>query len=263
MSDPSAMSDGLSQLLSFALTHVPAACHASTPLYLLATAGVRALSSTDATTLLNTAADIIQRYPYTAHASHSHGFMFAREHVRLLSGSVEGLNGWIAINYLAHTLNDTRTLTNTDSDSVNTRTHNTIGVIEMGGASLQLTYALTDDDAEYGEHVSEAIRAHDEKLAVLHIAGIHAHMQSMHESDDIHTCTCVVCVVVCMCRCELYRLHSQLHELWHGESNRKSTQRTATPSCVHAYRCVCVCVCVCVCTMTGAIRHTFQRIPAS
>ena len=109
-------------LLDFASKHVPARLHASTPIYLYATAGLRTIPLSDAERILFECRRILATSP----------FLFAPDRVRIISGVQEGINGWIAANYLSRHF---------DSDESSPRT---VGVLEMGGASFQLTYAPAD-----------------------------------------------------------------------------------------------------------------------
>ena len=109
-------------LLDFATQYVPAALQASTPIYLYATAGLRTIPLPDAELILFECRRVLASSP----------FLFQAERVRIISGVQEGINGWIAANYLYHHF---------QSSSGPPRT---VGVLEMGGASFQLTYAPAD-----------------------------------------------------------------------------------------------------------------------
>ena len=112
-------------LLDFATKHVPAHLHASTPIYLYATAGLRTIPLPDAERILFECRRILATSP----------FLFQAERVRIISGVQEGINGWIAANYLSRHF---------DSSSSQDSPPQTVGVLEMGGASFQLTYAPAD-----------------------------------------------------------------------------------------------------------------------
>ena len=109
-------------LLDFATKHVPAHLQASTAIYLYATAGLRTIPLPDAELILFECRRVLS----------SSTFQFRPERVRIISGVQEGINGWIAANYLSRHFDS------------NDSTPQTIGVLEMGGASFQLTYAPSD-----------------------------------------------------------------------------------------------------------------------
>ena len=118
---PSAAAQSLLPLLSFALEHVPRASHSSTPIFLYATAGLRTVPLPEAEAILAECRALLS----------SHPFAYSADAVRIISGVQEGINGWIAANYL---------LKHFDS-AESSFPSATIGVLEMGGASFQLTYA--------------------------------------------------------------------------------------------------------------------------
>ena len=119
---PSDAAQSLLPLLDFATRHVPAHLHATTPIYLYATAGLRTVPLSTAEQILYECRRILATAP----------FLFLADRVRIISGVQEGMNGWIAANYLSHHFDS--------SDE----TPQTVGVLEMGGASFQLTYAPAD-----------------------------------------------------------------------------------------------------------------------
>ena len=116
---PTDAAQSLLPLLDFATKHVPAHLHASTPIYLYATAGLRTIPLSDAESILFECRQLLSTSP----------FHFQPDRVRIISGVQEGINGWIAANYLSRHF-----------DSNDSPPH-TVGVLEMGGASFQLTYA--------------------------------------------------------------------------------------------------------------------------
>ncbi|KAJ2445311.1 Golgi apyrase [Coemansia sp. RSA 2440] len=106
-------------LLDFAQEHIPKQQIAHTPVVLLATAGMRLLPRAHQLQILDTAC---------SYARANYDFMLrdCQDSFQVVSGEVEGLFGWIAVNYLLG-----------DGFSSNS-TH---GFLDMGGASAQIAFA--------------------------------------------------------------------------------------------------------------------------
>jgi hypothetical protein len=116
---PASASSSLIPLLDFAVSNIPSALHATVPLYVWATAGLRALPLSHSSVLLDSIYLLCQNYP----------FHLTRRQVKIISGIDEGIYGWIATNYLMNKLNGADSLSSS------------IGVLEMGGASFQITFS--------------------------------------------------------------------------------------------------------------------------
>jgi Golgi nucleoside diphosphatase len=85
--------DHLENLLHYALKHIPEQQQSSTPLFLLATAGMRLLTPAQQADILASAcAYTRQRTPFLLPDCDTH--------FQVIDGTTEGLYGWIAINYL-------------------------------------------------------------------------------------------------------------------------------------------------------------------
>ena len=117
-SDAECLSALLSPLLEDAAQKVPAQFRASTPLAIRATAGFRLLGRQRAEVLLKKIRVIVMQY----------GFKDAG--VEVMTGDDEGLLQWIAVNSLLGTLNSNES---------------TVVVMDLGGASTQIAYAVRDD----------------------------------------------------------------------------------------------------------------------
>lgn len=135
----STASEYLDPLLQFAAKHIPSNKHSRTPLYVLATAGMRLLEPEMQKLILDNLRTQIPR---------KYGFMFPAEHARVITGKEEGLYSWIALNYLSgkfdHSINPQNPIAiNLEGRKVTTR-ERTIGMLEMGGASLQLAFEISD-----------------------------------------------------------------------------------------------------------------------
>jgi Golgi nucleoside diphosphatase len=90
---PTAVGEHLEPLLSYALKQIPTSHQPSTPLFLLATAGMRLLSPAQQEAILSFAcAYTRQRTPFLLPDCDAH--------FQVIDGTTEGLYGWIAINYL-------------------------------------------------------------------------------------------------------------------------------------------------------------------
>ena len=89
------------------------------PVFLGATAGMRMLDPSLATTLIANARTNIKTW----------GFTTKDEWINILSGEQEGVYGWVALNYLLGNFNEGAT--------------ETVGALDMGGASAQYTFKPT------------------------------------------------------------------------------------------------------------------------
>lgn len=144
---PSAVAAALSDLRAFAEEKVPFELRATTPIYLQATAGLRSIPAAQAEAVMEAARDQLQDW----------GFQFDRSWARILSGREEGINGFVASNYLKGVFS---------KDGV--RQEDTFGVVEMGGASLQVTFCPDDIDALSAEQRAQ--------LATVSIGGNEFHV---------------------------------------------------------------------------------------
>lgn len=112
--DPAASKANLGKLVNAAKAKVPAADQKSTPLYLMATAGMRTLAP-------NTRDQIMEEISGYFKQDGTFDFKSAQT----ISGTYEGLYGWLAANYIDDQL-----------DPNTTRE----GILEMGGASTQIAF---------------------------------------------------------------------------------------------------------------------------
>lgn len=118
--NPEQVIGSIEPLLKLAKERVPDWQHASTPIALKATAGLRLLPGHEADRLLAVIRGWLQRQP----------FLMLPDSVSVIDGVEEGVNGWVTLNFLSHTLGKAESLS----------------VIELGGASVQLVF-----DAKEGE----------------------------------------------------------------------------------------------------------------
>lgn len=130
-------SDYIAPLIDFAATNIPESKHKETPLYILATAGMRLLPERDQNLILE---DLRRDIPA------KYSFLFTPNNVEVITGKDEGIYSWISINYLMgrfdHTL-EKAPLTNVQYDSKQMKRMSTISMLEMGGASVQIAFEIT------------------------------------------------------------------------------------------------------------------------
>lgn len=104
---------------------VPASKQPSTPVYLLATAGMRYL-------LEDQASEVVDRIHFMLLNSTLNPFFYQRKNnIRILSGEEEAAFAWIAVNYMKGAFK---------SNSTEKAYKRTYGVMEMGGASTQIAF---------------------------------------------------------------------------------------------------------------------------
>ncbi|EFJ48169.1 hypothetical protein VOLCADRAFT_91259 [Volvox carteri f. nagariensis] len=127
--------ESLQPLITFAQQQVPPRLHTSTPIRLLATAGLRLLPEEQREAVLAAVRALLG----------GSGFRFRAEWVRVISGDEEGLFAWVGINYAAGRL---QALAREAASSPRRRdpgvmagraAATTLAVLELGGASMQLT----------------------------------------------------------------------------------------------------------------------------
>jgi golgi apyrase len=127
-------SDHLQPLLEHALEVVPIHSVPDTPIFLLATAGVRLLPDLQRTKLLK------QICAYTR--KHTQFLLTDCDlHIQAIPGETEGLYGWIAANYLVGGFD-------APEEHNHGKGHHTYGVLDMGGASAQIAFAPNATEAE-------------------------------------------------------------------------------------------------------------------
>ena len=120
--EPEKAFEYLVPLLDFAAKHIPSENHQDTPLFILATAGMRLIhKGAQEKILKNVYENIIQKYD----------FYFPDSNLEIISGMQEGIYQWLAINYV---------LDKFDQKS------NTVGAIDMGGASMQIAVEVNKED---------------------------------------------------------------------------------------------------------------------
>ncbi|EQK99261.1 Nucleoside phosphatase GDA1/CD39 [Ophiocordyceps sinensis CO18] len=125
--------DHLESLLKVALSEVPAAKISETPVFLMATAGVRFLPKPLQTALLESICSYLR-------ARTEFHLPDCKSHIKVISGETEGLYGWIATNYLLGGFDH-------PEEHSHGKSHHTYGFLDMGGASAQIAFAPNTTEA--------------------------------------------------------------------------------------------------------------------
>ncbi|KAE8213095.1 hypothetical protein CF327_g3349 [Tilletia walkeri] len=134
---PQDLHDYLSKLFAHAVDVIPHQALSSTPVYMLATAGMRLLKDDERNAILKTTCDFIRtRTPFVA------GDATCTDHVKVITGEEEGMLGWIAINYLmdGFRYKPADPLKHEIGIPTGTRGRTTFGFLDMGGASMQIAF---------------------------------------------------------------------------------------------------------------------------
>lgn len=115
----------LEPLIIWAEQWVPPERRGDTPIFVLATAGLRRLPWKDARRVLDDVEDVIKE----------HRFMYKKSWIRVLSGKEEAYYGWVALNYKMGIFNKSIRLP-------------TLGLLDLGGSSLQVVAEIDESDED-------------------------------------------------------------------------------------------------------------------
>ncbi|KAI9466100.1 nucleoside phosphatase family-domain-containing protein [Lactarius psammicola] len=132
----------LAPLLNHARTHIPPSLHHETPLFLLATAGMRLLSPEQQAAVLQTTCDFL-RFHSDFRIDDPSPAGPCGSSVRIITGKEEGLFGWIAVNYLM------------DGFGPSNSDRSTYGFLDMGGASTQIAFEPSPEEQEKAQNLVE------------------------------------------------------------------------------------------------------------
>lgn len=129
-------------LLQLASYVVPKSQHHRTPIFLHSTAGMRLLDLKDQRVILDTICDYLTR---------NSDFYLPEcpNHVNVIDGDVEGLYGWLAVNYLQGSMDH-------PEEHQHGKGHTTYGLLDMGGASTQVVFQPNSTEIE--EHKNNLFR---------------------------------------------------------------------------------------------------------
>lgn len=126
--------DHLESLYEKARKVIPSNLEEDTPVFLLATAGMRLLPENQRTEILR------QICSYTRSNTRFH-LPDCDVHIQVIPGEVEGLYGWVAANYLLGGFD-------VPNHHAHGKNHHTYGFLDMGGASAQIAFAPNATEAE-------------------------------------------------------------------------------------------------------------------
>lgn len=118
--EPDKAGASLVGLLEFMATKIPEEERAATPVVFRATAGLRLLPPEQSDAILNSVREALSKSEYSFDQD---------EGVKVIAGTDEGGYGWMSVNYLLHNFDKAADFT---------------GVIEMGGASAQVTQIVAN-----------------------------------------------------------------------------------------------------------------------
>ncbi|XP_071828433.1 ectonucleoside triphosphate diphosphohydrolase 4-like isoform X1 [Apostichopus japonicus] len=157
-------------LLDYAAKHIPASKHHETPLYILATAGMRMLPQSKQDNLLSRLREGVPQH---------YNFLFSDSSVEIISGKQEGVYAWIGINYVLGRFNHDesdpyKVAIDIPGDGRLVRKR-TVGVLDMGGGSAQIAFEVPQK-IEF---------TNKELLAKGHIAEFNLGCHQ-HESDHVY-----------------------------------------------------------------------------
>ncbi|KAI1113374.1 golgi apyrase [Nemania sp. NC0429] len=124
----------LETLIKKAKKKIPNDRHADTPIYLMATAGVRLLPKDQQRTLLSEICAYFRQESLFSLPD-------CNAHIQVIPGETEGLYGWLAANYLLGGFDN-------PSGHAHGKGHHTYGFLDMGGASAQIAFAPNTTVAE-------------------------------------------------------------------------------------------------------------------
>lgn len=144
--NPEAASDHIKELLLFAAQYIPKEKHAETSLYVMATAGMRMLSESAQQAILSDLRRDIKK---------DFQFIAPENHYEVITGKQEGVYAWIAINYVLDKFSHSTfppgqemvdIIHNEGSEFVVHSRKKTVGIIDMGGGSVQIAFEVTDPE---------------------------------------------------------------------------------------------------------------------
>lgn len=154
----------LSKLIRHAEKGIPRESRHETPVYLLATAGMRLLPAADQQDILSTSCALLQQ-------KSSFYLPDCNSHVSIIDGETEALYGWLSLNYLLGTFNSYKHTTQDSSTGYKTLQtevpvqHPSYGFMDMGGASMQVAFSpnATESERHFNDLFQVRLRSVDGK----------------------------------------------------------------------------------------------------
>ncbi|EIW84748.1 hypothetical protein CONPUDRAFT_162097 [Coniophora puteana RWD-64-598 SS2] len=136
--NPEGVAAYLEPLISHARAHIPPSKEADTPIFLLATAGMRLLTPIQQARVLAATCSYLRNTNFRLEDASEDGPCGSS--VKIITGEEEGLFGWIAVNYLMDGF-----VGNSTSPSTNKTTY---GFLDMGGASTQIAFEPSEQEGD-------------------------------------------------------------------------------------------------------------------
>ncbi|GAA0173840.1 nucleotide phosphatase [Lithospermum erythrorhizon] len=131
-SNPLAAANSLMSLLVQAEAVVPKELRPNTPVKVGATAGLRQLEGDASDRILQAVRDFLKK---------KSGLKSKEDWVSVLDGNQEGAYQWVTINYLLGNLGN--------------KYSSTVGVVDLGGGSVQMAYAISESEAAKAPKVTD------------------------------------------------------------------------------------------------------------
>uniref|UniRef100_A0A915AUY6 Nucleoside-diphosphatase mig-23 n=3 Tax=Parascaris univalens TaxID=6257 RepID=A0A915AUY6_PARUN len=136
--NPENATDYIRPLLDYAVKYVPVSKQPYTPIFIFATAGMRLIPIRQQEAIMK---NLHTNLPLVT------PLQVIAEHIRVIEGKWEGIFSWIAVNYILGRFN------RNESEAARPPT---VGMIDMGGASLQIAIELSSKDRG-GGHAIETV----------------------------------------------------------------------------------------------------------
>ncbi|CAJ0954213.1 unnamed protein product, partial [Mesorhabditis belari] len=141
---PQDAAEYIKPLLDYAIEFVPEAKRPYTPVFIFATAGMRLVPEEQQRTIL---ADLHAKLPQMT------VMQIMKEHIRVIEGKWEGIYSWIAANYILGRFKSTSSENPSFPVPLITTRKDTVGMMDMGGASVQIAFELPQTSPFLSEHV--------------------------------------------------------------------------------------------------------------
>lgn len=144
--------DHYSELMKFAEGIIPAEKHSETPVYVLATAGMRLLPPKKQKKILKETCSSLKK-------NTKFYIPNCKDFVQIIDGETEGIYGWLGLNYLMGQFNEY---------DASKEEHESIGFMDMGGASTQIAFVPSS---------LEEIKKHDDDLSKVTLRNVDGQTQ--------------------------------------------------------------------------------------